>query len=460
MTYLCLVLAIVVPWLLGFVVLALLFREKRMDIPLTVALGFGLGFGIFAQWMLFLGIIGVPFQTIIVGLPVTVAIVGCLGLFVYLRGKSSGPVVAFPIFRLDPLIIGMIIYLAACGAYIYWRAFAFPVYAWDAVATVSIKAKIFFYDKSFEDLPRYNHPLYPLHIPLIQSWIAMMLGKWDGHLVKIIFPVTATCYAVIQYSFVRLFSRPRWALFSVVLLTMSPLFMHHATIGYRDLTLCYFNCSTVILAFWWFKTKQMHFLVLAALFSGLTTFVKLEGTGYLACHSALILGMVLLSKEIKWTDKVRVQSLFSGISIGIWSVYTVYKYARGLESGGFRFRTVFGDQTLDRVPAIIESFADNLFASGNWSIIWLLFALSLLRFKRIWRDKLLGLLIMTCLMFIGFYFLVALLTPNFVYLAGGQASKGLARVFLHFYGLAPIAVVLINAHTEPRVDNMVNRAHN
>ncbi len=453
MTYLCLVLAIAVPWLLGFVVLALLFREKRMDIPLTAALGFGLGFGIFAQWMLFLGIIGVPFQASIVGLPVTVAIVGCLGLFVYLRKKSSGPVIAVPRFRSDPLIIVMIIYLAACGAYIYWRAFAFPVYAWDAVATVSIKAKIFFYDKSFEDLPRYNHPLYPLNIPLSQSWIAMMLGKWDGHLVKVIFPVAATCYAVTQYGFVRLFTSPRWALFSVVLLTMSPLFMHHATIGYRDLTMFYFNCTTVILAFWWFETKQMHFLVMAALFSGFTTFVKLEGTGYLACHSVLILGMVLLSKEIKWTGKVRVQSLFSGISIGIWSVYTVYKYARGLESGGWRYKTALGDQTLDRVPAILESFADNLFASGNWSIIWLLFALSLLRFKRIWRDKLLGLFVMTCLMFIGFYFLVALLTPNFVYLAGGQASKGLARVFLHFYGLAPIAVVLINGHTEPGADN-------
>jgi hypothetical protein len=248
---------------------------------------------------------------------------------------------------------------------------------------------------------------------------------------------------LVQYAFVQSFAGARWAVFSLLLLTLSPLFVHHTTVSYRDLTMLYFNCTTVLLSLWWFQTKRLRLLLLAAFFSGFTTFVKIEGMGFLPCYSAFVLVMLLASRELSWLEKVRAQLLFTGIGVAIWAIYASYKSSLGVVDGA-RYEITFGKEALMRVPAIIDAFTKNMFTSGNWSVVFGLFALSLLRFRRIWRDKLVLFSAMACLMFLAFYSLIAMLSPNFVYLAGADMSKGLARVFLHFWGLVPVAVVLIN----------------
>ena len=45
--------------------------------------------------------------------------------------------------------------------YIFWKSINEPIYSWDALATVALKAKIFFFEKHLPPLHLLPHPTYP-----------------------------------------------------------------------------------------------------------------------------------------------------------------------------------------------------------------------------------------------------------------------------------------------------------
>ncbi|VAX35161.1 hypothetical protein MNBD_UNCLBAC01-1821, partial [hydrothermal vent metagenome] len=59
----------------GFAVILFLFRRSPLNLVFTLALSYGLGFGLLAQWMLVLGILQISYSVMTIGLPLVVCAV-------------------------------------------------------------------------------------------------------------------------------------------------------------------------------------------------------------------------------------------------------------------------------------------------------------------------------------------------------------------------------------------------
>ena len=347
------------------------------------------------------------------------------------------------------LFTGVLLFYIAQNLYfVFWRALNVPLLSFDAIATVAFKAKVFYYEPVPPPLGLLPHRTYPLFVPFIESWISFNLGYWDDILIKAVFPFALLSFTVIVYNFLNVLTRPLWALMGCAILLSSNLFVYHATISYSDFFLMYFNCRAVMLLVLWHQNKTGGLLLLASLFAGLATFVKLEGTAFLLIYAVLFLMINLPSAVFNRAEKLMNSIKFLAPSFGIAAVFHLYKWMNNIlkEGSGTMDKTDF-DLSLAKItliPHILFKFAKNLLMSGNWSMVWIILLLSLIGTK---GRRLTGetkLIFLGLLMFFGLYFNFALMTTNYVWIAGESEVTTLSRLLLHFYPLAVLLLVLIN----------------
>jgi len=96
------------------------------------------------------------------------------------------------------------------------------------------------------------------------------------------------------------------------------------------------------------------------------------------------------------------------------------------------------------IPEILNTFLQNLLYSGNWGVVWFLVLLSLTQLKRKQIKVETWLILLSLLLFFGLYFAIALLTVNYVWIAGENSPMTLSRLLLHFYPLSAILIILLN----------------
>jgi len=77
-------------------------------------------------------------------------------------------------------------------------------------------------------------------------------------------------------------------------------------------------------------------------------------------------------------------------------------------------------------------------------MIWMLALLSLLNLEQKKKHKEVILVLGSIVMFLGLYLLVALLTVNYVWIAGHKEITGLSRLILHFFPLSVLFIILSN----------------
>jgi len=461
MNYLIINLAIslLIPFGAGYSFLIFLDQKDTIPTSLRISLAYGLGLGLLAIWMLVLGVFKQTYSLFSIGMPLI--LVSCIFLTLKLRGKNTPNVtkVSSPsenLCRLQGLakimhsvfIIGLICFIAHNFIYVFWRSMTIPVSGWDAIATVSFKAKIIFFEKSLPSLDLLPHKTYPLFVPFVQSWIAFTLGQWSDVLIKIIFPCAFLSYLTIQYNFLAHFPNRTWALLGCAILLSSNFFIYHATISYRDFFLMYFNCTTIMLLLFWNQNKDSPFLILAALFAGFATFTKLEGTAFLGIYSILFLILNFSPKLTTLKEKLINSAKFFLPSFGICLTYHAYKIWHNVlkEGSGIVDKTKldFTWDKLNLVLGILGGFFNNMIFSGNWNIVWFVALLSLIQFKGMKTNNEGKLVFLSLLLFFGLYFFVALLTVNYVWIAGIQSSTTLSRLILHFYPLSVLLIILLN----------------
>jgi len=450
--------SLTIPTFLGFSVLLFIFRQKPFNILLTLAISYGTGFGLLAQWMLILGLTNTPCTSKTVGTPLI--FLSCIFFILYLTNKQKGqPFTLSPknsnnshslkkrSFSIKHYILFCLIglYAAYNINFVLWRGLNVPILEWDAISTVAFKAKIFFYERALFMPQNLPHASYPLQTPFSLTWLALNLGFWDDQLVKIIFPFIFLSYLTIHYSFLKSLTSDKWALGGIALLLSSNFFTYHATIAYRDFYMLYYNCTTIILLILWGKLKNDNLLLLAALFSGFTTFTKLEGTGYLFIHTFLTCFILWNDSNNTLRKKWKKFLKFIIPSYSICLLYHFYKSTIALEKLSGRTKFVFTLEHLNRIPIILKEFSGNLFFTGNWNLIWLILIFSLLSHtKKIKTRTETRLLLLTLLMFFSLYFSIALFTSSFISIAGAESPTVLSRVFLHFFPLAPLLIITLN----------------
>lgn len=460
-TYINLLLGILIPLLAGYISVELISRESKFPLSLRLALAYGVGLGLVAFWMFALYALHQPFHLNVIRIPVLLyALIGMVPLLK--RVKPVPPTspktprkscITKKDFRTPAVVYALcagalLFYIAQNMYFVFWRSLNLPLLSFDAIATVAFKAKVFYYEPVPPSLGLLPHRTYPLFVPFIESWISFNLRHWDDILMKVIFPLALLSFTVIFYNVLNVLTRRLWALMGCALLFSSNLFIYHATLSYSDFFLMYFNCTAVMLLVLWHQNRTGGLLLLAAVFAGLATFVKLEGTAFLLIYAALFLMINLPSTAFSRTEKLINGIKFFVPSFGIAAAFHLYKWTNNIlkEGSGTMDKTDF-DLSMTKItfiPHILFKFAKNMLMSGNWSIVWIVLVLSLLgmRGKQLTAES--KLIFLGLLMFFGLYFGIALMTTNYVWIAGESEVTTLSRLLLHFYPLAVLLLVLIN----------------
>lgn len=436
--------SLAIPWGLGYFLIRRYFSSGVLPPWVDAALAYALGMGILTQWMLVLCILGIPLGLFSIGLPL-IGLTVILALITKTKDQANlkGRLTEERMHPLGWVMAAYIVYNTGCALWLSWNT---PIIEWDAIATAVFKAKIIFFERSLKYQQNFPHADYPLHLPFAEAWVAFNLGEWHSRFIKIIFPATLVCFLSVYYYFLRQWFSRTWSLFGMTLLVSSLFFMYHATISYRDLTLTTYNCTTIILLFLWHRTQSPRILLLAALFAGLTTFVKLEAKGYLVCYVFLLWLMVSDRKSRLW-EKAKNFLRFCLPAFGIFLLYQMYKFWTHIPVDPLRSRLDLSWDKLSQISYIVCVFVEEFLCySANWNMVWILFAVSFISYKQLWRHREMRLLISSVFSFIGLYFFVALLMPNYVSSNGTVAPTVLhntvfSRVVLHFYPLAIPVIV-------------------
>lgn len=446
-----LLLSILLPLGAGYGLLLIIMREYSFPFIASLALAYGLGLGILTQWMLLLGIFEIPLHLGTIGLPLCIFAL-CL-VFLYLKkyktSQSKKNHVLLPednsqsssnyTFLLKLLCGLAILFIGYNLIFVFWRSLTISVQSFDVLATISFKAKIIYFDGSLHRL-NLPHGSYPLHVPFTQAWITMNLGRWDNYLIKIIFPLTFSAYIAFQYYYIKSLAGRIWAALSICLLLFSNFFVFHATIGYRDFFMMYYNCTTIILIILWQRKKYDNILTLASLFAGITTFTKLEGTGYLFAHTLLLLYILWKENSYPLQEKTKKLLRFMVPSFSICLIFHLYKIQIGLANFANRIQFINLFETFDRILVISQGFITNLFYSGNWNLIWLVLLFSMIiNFKRIKIYVEVRIFLLALTIFFAMYFAIPIFTINIIY-----HPTLLSRTILHFFPLSVILIILLN----------------
>ncbi len=460
-----LITSLLIPLAIGYAVILFISRNQIMPIFLRLALSYGMGMGILAFWMMLLGMFGQTFNLWTVGGPLLgIALILVLFLFIsqknemkyddditYLNEISSSRNESLMSKGLKWLFLFvMIMYIFHNIFYVFWHAMNVPISTWDAIATVAFKAKIFYYEKSLPPLNFLPHKTYPLLVPLLQTWVTLNLEQWSDQLIKIIFPCAFLSYLCIQYYFLRFFTNKVWAILGCTILLSSNFFIYHATISYRDFFLMYYNCSTIMFLLLWSAHKEKSFyLLMASFFAGFASITKLEGTAFMMIYFFLFLLINFYFKgsyvKNRWINMIR----FIVPVITIWIPFHIFKLVTGVVNSD-KTQLEFSVEKILLIPQIILGFANNLFLSGNWNIVWWVMLISLIHWGRKRKNIEVKLISLSIILFFALYAAVALMTANYTWIAGENRITGLSRLILHFYPLSVLLIVLLNYPERPK----------
>lgn len=458
--------ALLLPWIAGWAVISA--RKDTRDIPLLfkISLGYGLGMGFLSLWIFLLGVINVSFHVITISSPLFVLIILCISSALKNTSPPGKPSPFLTFFQMKnfsrPLMIlsGLFcIYILYNIIFVFWRTLNIPLFVWDGYATIAYKAKVFYFNKGLIPLRHLPHSSYPLLLPLLETWISLTIGEWNDQLIKFFLPFTFVSYLCIHYYFLKTLTKNFWALFGTFLVVSSNFFVAFATVSYRDFFMLYYNCTTIFLLILWNKQRIDTYLVLAAILSGMTTFTKLEGSGYFFIHLFFLTVLLTRTQTYCFKEKITRWLTFFTPGASVWLTFTAFKVSTNVPTSG-RFRIFFPWEYLDRLPDIFSKFSWNLFLTGNWSLIWIILVLCLSYLTKRQKPEdamqIAGLL----LVFFLLYFFLSWITPNYISFAGHDAIDVLPRVILHFFPLAPVLITLILFSELPQISSGSGRHNN
>ncbi|MCA9401087.1 MAG: hypothetical protein KC713_05635 [Candidatus Omnitrophica bacterium] len=431
------------PSLLGFFILWMMPFSRDLPGRIKGALSFGVGLGVITLWIFVLALFHISYT--FWSVCAVLAVPFFLGVY---RNKKeqhtlNNKVQDQSCFKWDIvsliLLGGIIFYLG----FIFWRTLMFPICSWDAIATVGLKGKILYFTHSLEDIPGMAHAAYPLFTPLAMNWMALALGHWDDVYIKLFLPCGMVSLVMFSYFSFKKFVSQRWALFGVFCILGSALVSYHATIAYRDFYLMYYLFIGCMLLLLWVEERRCGYLLLSSVFYGLATFVKVEGSLYLALAYTILAGFLFLDRTKSFLNKIKCLGVFVMPSGFICLGFHLYRAVRGIQLEEKAMLSL-GHPAAERFYPTLIKVMENLFLTGNWNLVWFLFIVSLFHVRGIRSHKVVQFLLLLIILHFTLIFFLSMFTHSFIWLAGVSAITGLSRIILHFYPMAIIFIVLVN----------------
>lgn len=431
------ILAILIPTIIGYLVLSLLLREKQNIISLAekLALSFMFGSSLITIQMFIYSFFGIHFGFFVIALP-WILLMPAL-FFSKERFTINKPKLSQVEWLLSILIGFKIIY-------VFFEALIKPVVGYDAIWNFSLRSKILFFENIVPLLKSHPYFLgagftnYPLHLPLLETWTYLAMNKWDDVSMKIIFPIYFLILLVIFYKSLRDEKSRVQSLFFTFLLSSLPMLTYHATIEYADFIVGVYFFSAVVYLYKFTKIKDIRFLILSSVLAGMSAWVKDEGViFYLICLLAILFYNKFKSLRFSLLYLI---PLF--VLIGPW---IIIKRMLGLNFGNqITFSMSAINQFLTFKPEVLIRIFNKTFLNGNWHLLPLaLIVLIIFYYKEIFNTN--KRYIFYCFIFAwGFFMALYIFTPNN---AGMILSDIiLSRNYLTYF---PIALYLIGQTFSP-----------
>jgi len=247
--------------------------------------------------------------------------------------------------------------------FVFFESSLRPAINYDTLATWGWKAKVFFYQPKEAFTPNSNlflggggHQNYPLHIPILMTWVYLWLAEVNDVAVNLIF---ALCFVgLIGFVYLSLrkeIGRQKSLIFTMFLATL-PLLDYHGFNAYADLPLAFYFTLAAIFLFRYFKNRQTPDLILAGILAGLTTWVKNEGL--MLAGVLMIVLFIHLIREKMVKNEVK-RFLFSVFCFLIFFLpWFIFKKFFGL---GYGLNTATNFQLSGFHPEILPKILEQLF---------------------------------------------------------------------------------------------------
>ncbi len=288
-------LAIILPALLGFIVISLLLaRDGQVGLLERLAIAYPLGMGLLTLQLFLLGLARIPL-TLKISLPLLLLEIFVLaGLACWKKvGLSSGKELPSDNCKQPRHIyekIGELLLTLWLGLKllsIFVETSLRPIYSHDAVTNWSVRAKAFFYSESllladpaatdfFGKGISHSIGSYPPFNPLAQVWMAQWAGSFDEVLVKFWMPFFLLSVVLFLFVIVAKELNRLLALVMVILFASSPLVSLHATQTVNELPLAAYILFAHV-ALLKVIRGRVDYLPLTGLFAVLAMFTKAEG---------------------------------------------------------------------------------------------------------------------------------------------------------------------------------------
>lgn len=396
MEYVRLSIALILPWLTGYLWLAALesrFGINNPNICRQVGYGFFLGFallhGIILAWnSLFSGFIFYPV--------VSTLIVFCLAggaLYVTARMRSLSDSPSSVYIAKDHTVRLWLFWLFAGWAFLHLvfdaiEILHIPMLPWDAWLSWMYRAKVWFYSGHIFVLDdpadwlqgvgqsAFNAPgnHYPSFVPVIALWIATALGHWSETLVNLPVLISGFALGLAIYGQCKECEIARWqsALAAWLLLSIPLVGTHLSLAGQADVWMLGFTGLGFVALLAGLICKAPWQIGLGFCMAFLGIAVKVEGTVWL-------LGFVLTALIVFQLRLSLVVLAFIAVLLGICALTgTVFVEipllgTLGIVDGRIHI-PLLGSYALQSFE-LWDDYWSNFFESGTWHLLWPLVAL-------------------------------------------------------------------------------------
>jgi len=389
-----LVVALLLPWLMGTLILAYVHarpcNEIKRNFPIYVGYGFFVGY--LAQYIILRTQLAL-FTNINYSLVVGSMLVLTLLLAYFLGTRFRNPSVIPPKLGSQTsslfakgctclLVLWVIYHLG--GA--FYEVIERPLYPWDAISTWAYRAKVWFFNQQLNVFTApgdwLNHAgaseiytipafFYPKYGSVMQAWAAWSYGSWSETLINLPAYLCGPAIVLALYgqSKAANFTTPI-AVFVAYLFISIPLVGTHLALGgYSDIWMSGFAGLGFVALLRGLTIKDNFNLLLAIAMLLFSAFVKNEGAIWLL----MALGITWLSLAGMRAILLTLMGLcFLGalFIFGIGSVELPIMGKLGIE-GDRLFLSYLGTYTLTYYP-VWEAHFVSFFVMGTWNLLWLL----------------------------------------------------------------------------------------
>lgn len=398
-----------------------LIRLQSKSLIEKLAYSWGLGVGLISTQLFFYSLIGIQWSQFTLIAPWVSVI-----LFSFWNKKPKFKIKLERFDKIEKILLILIFLLLGFTAF---EGILRPVQAWDGWSNWLLRPKVFYLTNNISlDYVRYTSDEYPLVIPLMSTFDYKLIGQVNDKEVLLLFFVFYLVIAGLFYTKSKeIIGRKAALIFTFLLISTQNLIRHGGRYesGQADLPLSYFILACSCLLINYLRTKKLKDLFFLNIFLGLTALIKNDGIPLFAVGNLLTIFYVVKSKKL-----VNAISIIPSIFLfGSWNLYKYFNdYPKNFIAGSGFFH-------YEQIWSIITVMFKEFLNFQNWSLLWIVFILSLIIFYKDIKKILPIFLLIIAQMF--FYLLAFILSPY-----PNAADHAMGIIDRLYVQIAPLALLI------------------